>query len=451
MSIWSRLWRKGGPGGAAGLSTLARRSLYVTLAFHAALLVAAGSIIIGNIFYNREYTFKAQPPPMKTYDPRQLEFKVRVSKQQRSSSRPSMAPRLVATRLDSRFALPEIKTDPKIVKTAFQPKFKAVSGVGLGAGLGTGFGLGGFGAGVSQFDFFGIQGKGEKIAILVDVSVSMVEDERGGPKGYERVRNRINQVVDALSEGSMFNLIVFADAASAWEKQLMVANGDNKTKAKLWLRPFNSPGNYGLSSGNLATSQAGLRAAGGTTRLDLALTAAFEQGADTILVISDGLPRVRKEVTADQYKAHEAQRAQWQQANAERVREWDAAQAAVQVQEERVWVPPRPARPPRASMKEGQAADPGAPAVPGHWEVRRTHTGGSPRPQPPPLPEPGWWALSDFIEHLKVLHEKLYVQKGRKLPVVHGIGYAIDKDGGDFLRGLAETYKGRYRRVARID
>jgi hypothetical protein len=86
---------------------------------------------------------------MKTYEPRKLEFKVKVSKQQRSSSRPSMSPRMVSTKM-SDIALPEIKVDPKIVKTSFQPKFKAVSGAGLGAGLGTGYGIGGFGTGVSS-------------------------------------------------------------------------------------------------------------------------------------------------------------------------------------------------------------------------------------------------------------------------------------------------------------
>jgi hypothetical protein len=161
------------------LSAVIRRSLYISIVIHGLLLVGAGVFVISHIFYNKESTFVGQPPPMKTYEPRKLEFKVKVSKQQRSSSRPSMSPRMVSTKM-SDIALPEIKVDPKIVKTSFQPKFKAVSGAGLGAGLGTGYGIGGFGTGVSSFDFFGIKGRGDKICILVDVSVSMVEDEKGG-------------------------------------------------------------------------------------------------------------------------------------------------------------------------------------------------------------------------------------------------------------------------------
>ncbi|MEI8121910.1 MAG: vWA domain-containing protein [bacterium] len=452
------------------MSTVIRRSLYVSFAIHGLLLLGAAVFVISHIFYNRESTFVGQPPPMKSYEPRKLEFKVKVSKQQRSSSRPSMSPRMVSTKMTSQLALPEIKMDPKVVKTSFQPKFKAFSGTGLGSGLGTGYGLSGFGTGVSAFDFFGIRGRGDKIAILVDVSVSMIEEREGGIRGYQRVKDRINKVIDALSEAAMFNVIVFADAASAYEKQMVVANDDYKTKAKLFLRVFNTEGNYGLTSGNLSPSATGVSAVGGTTRLDLALTAAFEQGADTILIISDGLPQVKKGVTAAMAQARAAEVQRWTQANQGAMAAYEAAAASYQPPQsvsERVWIPEQPAVPARppspapkvTSLKEGQAppqGDPGSPgraAIPAHWEVR-THTVGPAapaRPAPPPMADPGFWTLSDFVQHLKILHESLYVKKGKKLPVIHAIGYCIDKEGDAFLKQLAEIYKGRYRKVARID
>ena len=232
------------------------------------------------------------PPPMRTYEPRKLEHRVKVQKKQRSSSRPSMVPRMVSSKM-SNLALPEIKLDPKTINTSFQPKFKAVSGTGLGVGVGTGYGVGGFGSGVSAFNFFGIRGRGDKIAVLVDVSVSMVEEERGGPAGFVRVKNRIGEVIDALDEAAMFNVVAFADAAKSWQSEMVVATQDNKAKAKQFLTPFNTEGNWGLESGNIYGTGTGVPAIGGTTRLDLALTAAFQQNADTILVISDGLPRVQ--------------------------------------------------------------------------------------------------------------------------------------------------------------
>lgn len=445
-------------------SAVIRRSFYASLVFHGTLLIVAGVFVISHVFYNRQSTFTGQPPPMKTYEPKKLEFKVKVSKQQRSSSRPSMAPRMVSTRVNANVALPEIKMDAKAVKTSFQPKFKAFGGSGLGNGLGGGYGLGGFGAGVSAFDFFGIRGRGDKIAILVDVSVSMVEDENGGPKGYARVRDRINKVIDALNEGALFNVIVFADAASAFEKQMLVATDDNKTKAKQFLRPYNTEGNYGLTSGNLSPASIGLPAVGGTTRLDLALTAAFEQGADTILIISDGFPRVKKGITAAQAQANAAMMQKWNADNAGAMQQYQAAAAAYAAEavSTRVWIPPTPAvaaRPPRPGpLKEGVAPDQGSPAIPaqpGHWEVRTSHTGGgggAPRRPEPPNLDPGWWTLTDFLQHFKLLHEALYVKKGMKLPVVHSILYGADKEGGSaFLKTLSETYKGRFRKVARIE
>ena len=453
MNNWLRTWMEK-TGRRVSQNAVIRRSFYASLVFHGVLLLAAAIFVISHIFYNRESTFKGQPAPMKSYEPRKLEFKVKVSKQQRSSSRPSMAPRMVSTKVNANVALPEIKMDAKAVKTSFQPKFKAFGGTGLGNGLGSGYGLGGFGAGVSAFDFFGIRGRGDKIVILVDVSVSMVEDEKGGPKGYDRVRDRLNKVVDALNEGAMFNVVVFADAASAYEKELVVATDDNKNKAKQFLRGFNTAGNYGLTTGNLQPASIGIPAAGGTTRLDLALTAAFEQGADTILIISDGLPMVKKGVTPEMAQAHAAEVQRWQQANAGALAAYDAAAANYQPQSvsERVWIPPQPARAPsNKGLKEGQAPDKGSPAVEGHWEVR-THVANPhpPRPHPPEL-DPGMWTLNDFLQHFRILHESLYVKKGKKLPVVHAIGYGIDKEGNDFLKTLAETYKGRYRRVTRVD
>jgi len=422
-----------------------------SLAAHIVALAIFGGWIVMRSKPEEVAIFKT-PPPARKYEPRKLEHRVKVQKRQRSSSRPSMMPRLVSMKV-SDLSLPEIKVDPKIIHTTFQPKFKAVSGKGLGAGLGTGYGTHGFGAGVSSVNFFGIQARGEKIAILVDVSVSMVEEERGGVAGYMSVKQRVEQVVDAISEGGMFNLMVFADAASAMEKQVVMANNDNKKKAKLYLRPFNTEGNWGLTQGNVKASKLGLKAHGGTTRLDLALTAAFEQGADTVLVISDGIPRVQKGFTADQLRAWQAREGGWWDENADRVAEWDRRQAAWVGGgggggASKVWVPPVPAQ--KGPPKEGQTA---RAAQPGYWKVvgHGGHWHGwYPRPAAPKRPDPGFWTLTDFLQHLKILHEELYLKKGKKPPVIHCIGYQIDKKGHAFLQGLARAYHGQYRRVRRL-
>ena len=435
--------------GFAKLSRQRRKVLRIvlsaTIGVHAIALAVFGSIVIASHFHEEETVFEA-PPPSRTYQPREVEMKVKVQKRQRSSSRPSVVPRMVSSR-PADISLPEIKVDPKLVTTTFQPKFKAVSGKGLGAGLGGGHGLGGFGEGVSSVNFFGIQAKGERIAILVDVSVSMIEEQRGSFKGYLRVKQRVNDVIDALKDGTLFNVIVFADACSVMDTKMVYASEETRGKAKRFLLPFNTEGNYGLDAGNYSGGKAGIRAPGGTTRLDLALSAAMEEGADTILVISDGLPQVQKAYAPEVLQAQQARLAQWNQQNAGAIAAYEQAYASAPVQ--KVWVPEQPARAPgKAPLKEGMKADPGSPAIPGHWEEVR-HCGVK-RPRPPELPPPPTWTLNDFIAHITSLYEATHKPNGLKAPQIHCIGYQIDREGGAFLNDLARHYKGQYRLVRKL-
>lgn len=414
----------------------------ISLGLHVAALLVFGSWIVIRSFLEERTVFTA-PPPIKTYEPRKLEHQIKVSKRQRSSSRPAVMPRMVAARPSS-LAMPEIKVDPKVVRTSFQPKFKAITGIGLGAGLGTGYGLGGFGEGVSAFDFFGIRGRGQKIMICVDVSISMVEEERGGFEGFERVKARLGQVIDALTDRTLFNVVAFGDAGLTFRDEMVPATDQNKREAKKFMAPFNTKNNYGLTEGNVKAVEFGRKASGGTTRLDLALTAAFLQGADTILIISDGIPRVRKELTADQLAAWEARLEQWRRENADALRAYETAMATMEWKTERVWVPPQPAR-----LREDGFRGP----TEGHWATRRVPARPHPpRPEPPKMPDHmQWWTIEDFFEHFALLHEQCYVKKGKKPPVVHAIGYGIDPEGAEFLQAFTKKYNGSFRRISRIN
>jgi hypothetical protein len=447
-----------------------RKTLTIVLSISVGVHIL-GLLIFGGMVVMRhraeEVTIFETPPPAKRYKPRELEHKVKIQKRQRSSSRPSLTPRLVSMKL-SDLALPDIKMDPKIVNTTFQPKFKAVSGKGLGAGLGTGYGTSGFGKGISRINFFGVHAKGERVAILLDVSVSMVETQRGGAIGYMAVKQRIESIIKALNPGSLFTVIAYADAARTIDKLMWVATQKNKTKARTFVRPYNTEGNWGLSEGNVHAKSYGVRALGGTTRLDLALTGAMKMGADTILLISDGLPRVKKGLSRAQVQNHIEETANWNEAHAGDITAWNQANAAAQVVEEKVWVsgqpaqpaqPGRPARPPsKQPPKEGQPIDRGSPAIPpqparpatpGYFQMVQHRVGGAEgaRPTPPPRPTAGWWTLADFTTHINGLHKAYYEKKGSKPPVVHGIGYQIDNDGSAFLKDLSRIYKGQYRRV----
>jgi len=426
---------------------------------------------------NEEVVIFRTPPPARRYEPRKLEHKVKVQKQQRSSSRPAMMPRMVSMRM-SDLSLPEVKVDPKVIHTTFQPKFRAVSGRGLGAGLGTGHGTHGFGSGVANMNFFGLRARGEKVAILLDVSLSMVEDVRGGVKGFQQVKRRMNEVIDALPETALFNVVAFADAASAMNG---LRNLPPRARKSIPSLPVAFTEESGRSSPRPADSAAprlrSLNSSASDSRVNISADSLSSgRWSATILVFCDGLPMVRKGYTQEQLNAHQQRLTQWNAENAARVAAWQqnyaAAQANAQQVTEKVWVPERPAVPARPAVpprppskrppKEGQPPDrghpgspaqPAQPARPGYWTTRTVTRGGysgPPRPQPPALGKPGNWTLADFVTHLNMLHEALYKERGQKPPQIHAIGYIIDDKGHTFLNGLAREFKGQYRRISKL-
>ena len=77
-----------------------------------------------------------------------------------------------------------------------------------------------------------------------------------------------------------------------------------KTSAEAMNRQMNASLGLGSRLANYEPSPGhGIAARGGTTRMDLALTAAFEQGADTIFVLSDGKPIIYRPDSSP--RAHE--------------------------------------------------------------------------------------------------------------------------------------------------
>ena len=428
-----------------------------SLAAHVLGLAIFGSWVVLQHMRDERTVFTA-PPPLKTYQPRQIEHQVRVQQRQRSSSRPQITPRMVSAR-PSELSLPEIRVDPQVVRTTFQPQFRAVSGAGLGAGLGTGLGLGGFGQGVSQFDFFGIRGRGSRIAIILDVSISMAEEseELGvtarGVAGFARVKARLGEVIDALSPNTMFNVIVYASTASAWEDEMQPATEPNKQRARRFIEPFNSRVSWdavGHDSG-ITRMDAGLGdyATGGTTRFDLALSLAFKNRPDTILVICDGDVWTTRPNTEAEYAAHAAAMERWRERQAA-ASEQRADTREVRTRTERVWVPGRPARGPVIRERGGQRE--ATAATEGRWVEREVPVGpGASGPRVPPRPSlpRAVWSMDDYERHIQKLHEEFMAPSGRPMPVIHVIGFRSGREDSGFLRDLARRFDGNFRRVVR--
>jgi hypothetical protein len=434
--------------GFSRLAEIRRKTLLSLLGISAGIFILAGLLLGAVVIFTNPWSdpdpvIQAHPG-LKTYSPREIVHRVRLQRLQQASRRPQITPRMVAPRMNEQ-ALPDLPMDPQNVSKPFQTDYNPPGQFGQGVGIG--HGPSGFDRGpVSEVEIPGLpKFRTERLAILVDVSESVVEPGMGGIRGFARVKERVNNVIDSLSHETMFNVIVFADAASQWQGELAVATDVHKNAAKLWLQPFNASEDHkGLVTGNVAPSNLGLQAEGGTTRLDLALTAAFQNRADTILILGDGAPRVRKVLSGDELAAWNRMLDDWRRENPDA--EGGAAEtggggaAPERTRRERVWVP-------EISRDSGRE-------IGGRWEWRETPAGGggggsraAGKPRPVMPADFQWWTLADFIEHFKILQTELYTRQGLRPPVVHCIGYRVDDEGRDFLKGFTRQYKGEYRTV----
>ena len=210
------------------------------------------------------------------------------------SNCPPLQTRPLIARVPAHLALPEIRADARQVAATLLPAFQAVAGDDAGGGVATNTASSNPVARVaSTVTFFGIPAKGERLAILLDASRRLALPEMGGASGCQRVKERVGQMLDDLQDGTRFNVIVFDDACATMAPAMVPARHETRRQARQFLRAFNTDGHWGLTTGTYSGGD-GLAAGGGATRLDLAIAAAMKDGADAILIISAGLPRVQK-------------------------------------------------------------------------------------------------------------------------------------------------------------
>jgi len=186
--------------------------LIISAVVHVLVMIIVGSMVIYRRYVYKEVQLEAAPEVEKTIRPREIEHSVKIQEQQRRSGRPLIEPRLLAQRI-SDFSLPAIGALPDSPRVLVAENLKPFGAVGIGAGLAGGSGQGGLGLGTSTVRFFGITDRGEKIAFLIDISLSMVEDDKGGEAGFAKLKAEIGDMIGMLSPGTFFNLI---PSATGW-------------------------------------------------------------------------------------------------------------------------------------------------------------------------------------------------------------------------------------------
>lgn len=411
------------------------------LAIHVLTVVIFGSFVMFRHLFKNEVTFETVPEYEKRIDPRKLEHKVKVQKQQQKSGRPKVLSRIQANRI-SEFALPKINVDPEKIKNPVKSNLPSLGRDGLGSGVMGGKGSGGLGIGMSEVSFMGVKTKVERVAIIIDLSESMIVDERGGAAGFDALKSEIKDVINSLNGSSFFTLITFKSEYFTFNSPAVLATKENQKKACEWIdmveivdRYANywgqavTTGGVGMKGGkneySLDKNGPKIEVEGGTSRHDLALASAMESNVDTIFLISDGDPRIWHPLTEEQKKRLDELNAK-RRADpkyAEKRAEYEAkrqkffaARRALNERRAKKGLPPK--------VTEGI----GAPGGPGG--VGRTY-----------------YSNEEILNYVDELVKFYYTDQDKRKPRIYTLGYVTNRASEHFMRKLASENRGRFRRI----
>lgn len=434
--------------------------IVVSLLVHVVGLLVLGGITIWTALQPEEPELEA--PPVMEQPQEKLQQRVRLERQQKKSSRPRAK---IAVKNISQINLPNL--DVNLPTVGMQV---AVGGAGAGTGLGRGFGSGGIDFTKSAVDFFGIKDEGENVAFILDTARSMVEKRRGDVAGYDRVKEEIGQMIMNMNPGTLFNIYAFDDNIETFRPRPVAASAANRSAANKWISQFwefqngkftkqgavgfdNAPDMTGLPirrqklarSGQLNSPDATFdivplppeRAVvgEGSSRVDLAILAAAEGGADTIFMITDGTPMVMRAITQDDLRNYRKQYADyWRKAEGdpgyikwqEEMKAFHKKIEAIQEERRRKGLPP---------------------------EIRE---GGYIRKPPNPPKDIGWppgfWFPMKEDQLFDMIAKRvrdIYRSQSGDMPPLHVVGYAVGEEEEASMKALQKPFRGgQFRNIS---
>lgn len=414
--------------------------LLVTVIVHAVAIVIAGVFVVQETITNKKRPFAAALP-VENVAQRQVEHRVRIARRAGGSSAPSpVSMQRIFSSSPEALALPELPDMPAPGAGAFGGGFSSFgngAGLGSGEGLGTSLGAGKAVLGLSAINFFGIKKGGRKIVFVVDAGSSMVRPQRGDYPGYERVKSELAKMVGNLAPGTLFNVLVFERSVDAFDKKLVPASVAATEQVFAWIAPYwrlagGKVGQRGTFRGNYIPDTKDFPSDGGDSRLDLALVSAFEMGADTIFVITDGTPSIQLPVSPQQraeqkraletyereaaaYEGSERQKremAEYAKAKAA----WDAARDKVNADRRKRGLPPMTGSIPGIGP---------APTRPG--------------PHKPQI-NTGYYGRDELLAYLRKRARSIYAEARQTMPSVNIVGYSASEKDYTFIEDLVRAF-----------
>jgi hypothetical protein len=324
----------------------------------------------------------------------------------------------------------------------------------------------------SSVNFFGVKGEGTNVYFVVDLSDSMVEQDKGGIEGYKNLKEKLGQMIQSLSPETNFNVAFYGDAVDLFMPSSVPATPENKQAAMKFLpRYMASTSQRGNLTRNYRPKISTLPSNGGTSRMDLGLIAAFEGRADTIFVLTDGKPviqRAMNEKEREEYRKKAADseisvadRQKYEKEVAEYRKKYEEYNEEMKKYRERyadkITEKARREAENRAKGKgkviEGQGFVVDSVKIPGLPDAPRAPTTPSP-PQakaqgkavaPPSL---GNWQDDDILAYLKETIAGTYKKDGYELPSIHGVAFLAKPAEEKFLRSLASRNNGNFMRIS---
>ena len=328
------------------------------------------------------------------------------------------------------------------------------------------------GAKASSVNFFGAQGQGTNVYFVVDVSDSMVEADKGGIDGYRNLKTKLGQMIASLAAETNFNVVFYGDGVDLFRGESVPATPENRKAAEEFLQGYmSSTSQRGNRTRNFKPKLDTLPSTGGTSRMDLGLLAAFEGRADTIFVLTDGKPVIRRGMTEEERKEDQKKRAGLEISDSDRqkyaneVAEWrkeyekyvTEMKAYQEKYKDKLTEKARREAENRAKGKgkvvEGQGfivdtvKIPGllpAPTAPEQPKAPQAKKGG----QVVVSSVSGDWSDDQILDFLKETIAKTYKKDGFDLPSIHGVSFMSKTAEEKFLSKLASRNNGKFIRIS---
>ena len=133
-----------------------------------------------------------------------------------------------------------------------------------------------------SLSLFGLEGSGQRIALLFDVSDSVFLRR---PGLFDSLYAEALARIDTLPPGVLFDLVVFKNGSLAWRPGPVAATEANRAEARKWLAKIARQGVHFSARGGTPGT---LLYEGNGTRGDTALRQAMTFAPDWIILITDG-------------------------------------------------------------------------------------------------------------------------------------------------------------------